>query len=91
MLHPIPSNRPRTSPVFSARASCPRSRRPAAACGSVGQIAGARSCLGKVKISIARARADPVRMQPLRGGGGGTQVRRGEDEIAAYYERTLQR
>ncbi|KYN18080.1 hypothetical protein ALC57_09588 [Trachymyrmex cornetzi] len=34
-------------------------------CGSVGQIAGARSCLGKVKISIARAHADPVRIQPL--------------------------
>lgn len=46
-------------------------------CGSVGQIAGARSCLGKVKISIARAHADPVRMQPLHDGGGGTQVRQG--------------
>jgi len=54
-------------------------------CGSVGQIAGARSCLGKVKISIARAHADLVRMQPLHDdddddGGGGTQVRQGGDD-----------
>lgn len=57
----------RTPVRFSVRG--PRvlvSRRPAAVCRSVGQIAGARSCLGKVKISIARARADPVRMQSLR-------------------------
>ncbi|KYM75337.1 hypothetical protein ALC53_14245 [Atta colombica] len=51
-------------------------------CGSVGQIAGARSCLGKVKISIARAHADLVRMQPLHDDddGGGTQVRQGGDD-----------
>jgi len=74
-------------PVFSARAPYPRSRRPAVACKSVGQIAGARSCLGKVKISIARAACWPSKDATVARQRHAGAPRGGKEELrAAYYD-----